>query len=91
MQAGPFSPLLAVAERYIIKACPNASPAIRAELVQIICHLLSGILSYQRASDIFFEKVGTTVPVNRIGAILHVPDSPIYPGHSRSDRDIGQL
>jgi hypothetical protein len=75
-----MSPLLGVAQTYIADACPGAPPCICAELMQIIGHLLNGVLSPERASAIFFEKVGTSVPANRIAAILRVPDRPIHAG-----------
>jgi hypothetical protein len=79
MEAGEFKPLLAIAESYIHEALPSVSHDLLAELRQIMEHYLSSVLTTERASAIFLETAGTTRPVERIAAILGVPDDPISP------------
>jgi hypothetical protein len=78
MRSADCHPLLAVSERYIFEACPNISPGLLPELRQIMDSFISGILTMQRASAIFLEKAGTSLPVNRIAAIMHVPENPMH-------------
>jgi len=72
-----FKPLVAVAESYIVESCPSATGETIASLKQIIEHFITNILSYDRASALFIEKAHTNRPVERISAILNVPESPI--------------
>jgi hypothetical protein len=50
-----------------------------SELQQIMSHFMRGILTYRRASAIFIQKIGSNAPVNRIAAIIAVPEVPISP------------
>jgi hypothetical protein len=73
----PVSPLFLLAESYITEACPKIRPELFAEMLQIISHFLRGVITCQRASEIFTEKIGTSTPVGRIDAIMRVADHPI--------------
>jgi hypothetical protein len=77
MEAARFQPLLALSEHSITEACPNIPPKLLSELQQIMLHFMRGIITSQRAATIFLQKMGTTAPVNRIAAILRVPETPI--------------
>jgi hypothetical protein len=77
MASGEFNPLLGICESYVLEACPDSSPKLFAELRQTTAHYLTGIITLQRAAGIFFDKIGTTRPIERIYAILLVPDRPI--------------
>jgi hypothetical protein len=72
-----FNPLLDISESYILEECPNISLKKLAELRQTTTHYLSEIITFHRAAGIFFDKIQTTRPVERIYAIISVPDSPI--------------
>jgi hypothetical protein len=72
-------PLLPLSESYILDVCPNVTAAQLAELRQIVDHYLTGVLAYERASSIFIEKIHTDLPLQRISAILNVPQMPIQP------------
>jgi hypothetical protein len=84
-------PILGVAEAYITEACPLVAPCLCSELVQVIAHLVRGIISAQRASEIFLDKVGTATPVQRIVKILSVPDNPIHSGFTGRSQDFEGL
>jgi hypothetical protein len=79
MRASEFKPLVALSESYILGDCPGISHATFAELRQIVDHYLSGVLTFERASTIFIEKIRTDAPLQRVYAILHVPNLPIPP------------
>jgi hypothetical protein len=77
-----FEPLLALSENYITEAWPTIPLQLLSELQQIMTHFMRGISTSQRASAIFVQKMGTSSPVNRIAAILRVPETSIV---TRSD------
>jgi hypothetical protein len=79
MDAAEFKPLLAIAESYIHDALPSVMHGVFTDLKQIMEHYLSGVLTTERASAIFLDTAGTSRPVERIAAILGVPDNPISP------------
>jgi hypothetical protein len=72
-------PLLPLSESYILDVCPTVPAAVLAELRQIVDHYLTGVLVFERASSIFMEKIHTDLPLQRISAILNVPQMPIQP------------
>jgi hypothetical protein len=72
-----FKPLVALSELYILEDCPGISDATLGELRRILDHYLTGVLSFERASMIFIKKIHTDAPLQRISAIIHVPDVPI--------------
>jgi hypothetical protein len=78
------SPLIALSESYILEACADISPQLLAELRQIVEHFLSHILTYDRASVIFLDKIQTDIPLRRISGILSVPETPIPSGWDQS-------
>jgi hypothetical protein len=79
MASAGLNPLIGICESYILDACPNVSVKVLAELRQTTTHYLTSIITFQRAAGIFFDKIRTTRPIERIYAILFVPDAPIQP------------
>jgi hypothetical protein len=77
MRSGQFKPLLAVSESYILEVSADVTHEMLAYLLQIVDHFISGVLTFDRASALFIEKVHTNRPIERIYAILNVPDTPI--------------
>jgi hypothetical protein len=71
------SPLSLITGSYIMEACPDIRPDLFAAMLQIISHLWFRRITYERASEIFMEKVGTSSPVVRIDAIMNVGERPI--------------
>jgi hypothetical protein len=78
MSRREFRPLLAVAESYILECCPSISNDCLASLKQTMEHYVAHVISFERASAFFFEKVHTCRPIERLSAILNVPENPIH-------------
>jgi hypothetical protein len=78
MQSREFKPLLAVAESYILDCCPSISSDCLASLKQIMEHYIADVITFERAAALFLEKVHTSRPIERIWAILNVPENPIH-------------
>lgn len=75
--SAPFNPLLAVAESYVVEAVPSLGSEKQDSLRQVLSDLIESKITAEKACQIFQKEISTTRPVDRLVAILNVPEAPI--------------
>jgi hypothetical protein len=79
MERSGYAMLFTLADSYILEACSGLNVELFSELRKIIQHYISGVITCERASELFIETVGVNTPVHRISAILRVSEHPAAP------------
>lgn len=75
-----FSPLVSVAVSYVKQAAPNVFNQLLADqMTEAFTAYLSGTLDQRSLSELLISTIGSTAPLEKINAILRVPDTPLMP------------
>ena len=77
MDERPKSPLIAVGMHYISESCINVVEKDLAKLEQALTLFLENQLTFKECAQIYVDALKTEKPLNRIFAILQIPDTPI--------------
>ena len=73
----PTSPLVAVGMQYVTDMCDNLVTEDMQKIEQSLTMFLQNQLSFKECAQVYVDILNTKKPLNRIFAILQIPDNPI--------------
>jgi hypothetical protein len=71
---------------YTLDTCPELTEAEREDVQGIVARYGDGALTYNQAAELFQEKFHTVTPIDKLRAILEVPEEPL-PRHSEESSE----
>jgi hypothetical protein len=80
----PASPLTLVIRAYVHQSCPTISESDTAQMDEVIAKRIAGDLDDSSAMKLSTQLIGTSLPIERLNAILNVSDRPLSPISSHS-------